>query len=115
MATDAFIGGGREAVLQDLSNKGAAPLTNNYVVDCDASPRFRSTMRDRTMQIIVEARLIGFVFMGQSTNTINKVWVVEVGIQMDPYMEKTTMSLQLHFCSPTSWIRNPKELKTNRV
>jgi len=47
------------AVLKKLTREGASPLTKTYVVDCDASEKFRSVMKDRTM-CMTKSRASGF-------------------------------------------------------
>jgi DNA (cytosine-5)-methyltransferase 1 len=46
-------------VLNKLIREGANPLANNYVIDVDASAKFRSVMKDRTM-CMTKSRASGF-------------------------------------------------------
>jgi len=46
-------------VLKDLTAEGARPFTQTHIIDCDASPKFRSVMKDRTM-CMTKSRASGF-------------------------------------------------------
>jgi len=46
-------------VLKDLIAEGVKPLAKTHIIDCDASPAFRSVMRDRTM-CMTKSRASGF-------------------------------------------------------